>query len=203
MKSSKLILTLEFESADELKAFMLYADKFGLPSAFTAPAPALPAHMMPGQNFSIPIPGAPVMAAPVSDERDAAGVPWHPAFHASTKTQTAKGRYKVRKGRDEAAALAYEATYLNAPIAKPAATPVANGFSFATPATAAMSCTPEEFVAFINNLISREIITPNYIYTACQTRGIGNPDELATNDIVRAQIFGELFNLSRNVVKAA
>lgn len=57
-------------------------------------------------------------SAPLDDR----GVPWHPDYHAATKTKTAKGAWKKRKGADAKAIDAYEWDYLKADNAQPAAT---------------------------------------------------------------------------------
>lgn len=68
----------------------------------------------------------PVTSAPVtqdvSDDVDAAGIPWNPDFHASTKGANADGTWKKKRGHDKVALEAYEASF-KIPVLAPVVAP--------------------------------------------------------------------------------
>jgi len=206
----KMQVLMTFTSVEHYLAVKAYADRTATPGQHVD----IPVKQTAAGNGAQPQPVAtytgPLHTASAATQGnpapvDGAGVPWNGDFHASTKTQTLKGFWKARKGRDEAAAAAYTAQF-GAPtagvaLAAPAVTyPVpgaATAFSFGAPAgPSPVGCTPQEFMTMANHLMSQGKMDNASIMQICQEIGVTDPNTLQVDDIARAQIYGRMMAIS-------
>lgn len=133
--ASALYNQLGAKTADPNDPVALYVQNGGtLPPAASAAPPAAPPN--PSSASVTPAPAAsPVPPASSPDLLDAEGLPWDERIHSSSRTKTAKGVWKARKGLDPAVKTAVAAELLNAGRAQMAdATPVPAAMPAAAPA---------------------------------------------------------------------
>jgi hypothetical protein len=206
-------IVITVSSCEHAKAVQEYAARTATPGQHVdVPVVSTPqGNGQPVATYTGPLHAAPVQAAGPVDGR---GVVWNGDFHASTKTQTLKGAWKARKGRDETAAQAYEASHgavtPGVPVqAAPAVTvpagttfpiyptPAAPAFSFGAPVgPSPVGCTPQEFMTMANHLMGQGKLDNAKVMQMCQEAGIADPNTLAVDDMGRAKIYGRLMALA-------
>jgi len=218
-----MLLSLEFDSVEHMVAVHAYYESTRTPGQHTT-VPAQQTVAVPAQPVAVytgPLAGQPVTPAAgpaVTGPVDGFGVPWNGNFHASTKTQTLKGKWKSRKGRDEAAAAAYEAQFgqpaagvplqaaaagvplqaATAPaVTYPVPGPAAGAFSFAAPSgPSPVGCTANEFLTLANHLMSTGRLSNAALMSMCAEIGVSDPNTLQTDDMARAKIYGKMMAIS-------
>lgn len=129
-------------------------------------------------------------------ELDDTGVPWHPEYHASTKTKTVKGQWSLKKGVDKEAAERWRAAHAkSAPVA---AAPAMQMPAAPTPPAGAGHFAPDYgtwYTAFQQAMQSGRITEAvmNHINT---TAGVPDASHYATNDNARAVSYPMLRDLA-------
>jgi hypothetical protein len=196
-------IVITVSSWEHAKAVQEYAARTATPGQHVdVPMPSTPqGNGQPVAVYAGPLHAAPVQAAGPVDGR---GVVWNGDFHASTKTQTLKGAWKARKGRNEEAAQAYEASHgavtPGVPVQAPAVMfPVApaQAFQFGAPVgPSPVGCTPQEFMTMANHLMGQSKLDNAKVLQMCQEAGIADPNTLAVDDMGRAKIYGRLMALA-------
>lgn len=163
-------------------------------------------------------PVSPAVPAPVAKpaaaggELDNTGVPWHPEYHASTKTKTVKGQWSLKKGVDKDAAERWRKQHAtSAPVAATSApsTPLtvaqlppqtpAMQMPAAPGAGAAPTLTPVDYgtwyTAFQQAMQSGRI-TEAVLNHINGTAGVPDASHYATNDNARAVSYPMLRDLA-------
>jgi hypothetical protein len=202
-------VVVEVSSWEHAKAVLEYATRTMVPGQhIDNPIPSTPQGNGIAQCPGVAVYTGPLHASPaptaVAGPVDGRGVVWNGDFHASTKTQTLKGAWKARKGRNEEAAQAYEASHgtvtPGVPVAAPAVMfPVApaQAFQFGAPVgPSPVGCTPQEFMTMANHLMGQGKLDNAKVMQMCQEAGIADPNTLAVDDMGRAKIYGRLMALA-------
>lgn len=173
-----------------------------LPSTEAQDAPvAVAATPVPNETAAVdPAPVSPTVApAPEQDARigvelDANGTPWLEEVHAGTKSKTATGIWKKRRGTDDAVVKAAE----EAARAKLAGTPepvTPTETAAEQPVETVESIAPvslDELANTYQQAVDAGVVTADEILGLYSQCGCASPEEIATNETARAKVVGIL-----------